>query len=160
MKNSELRLPIVILVLILGISEYFLAYNTYYTEGEVMQGLYYLLVALNIPIVFIAIWKPRVGLWAVLILAALLLPWQAAENRKCAQIHEEVIGLIRHLEDHKKAEGSYPTSIDGYKNKREWTSDHLSYSAKDGEYRISYFMDNAGTGYWYESDTGFDYYPD
>ncbi|MGD1943568.1 MAG: hypothetical protein ACFB0G_19920, partial [Leptolyngbyaceae cyanobacterium] len=98
MKPTELRIVTLILLVVLGASEALLAHNVLYTEGEIMQGLYWILVWFNLPLLAIALWKPRWGLWGGLTLAALLLPWQTSANRKVAQIHEEVIHIIRFVE--------------------------------------------------------------
>ena len=76
MQPTELRDPSPLGELLLAATEALLGHNTFYTEGEVMQGLYWLLVAGNIPILIIAIWRPRIGVWTALALGALLLPWQ------------------------------------------------------------------------------------
>ncbi len=160
MNKKELRVFAVMLVLLLGSTEAFLAHNTLYTEGEVMQGLYWLLVSLNIPILVAALWKPRAGTWCAFSLGALLLPWQASENRKWALIHEEVFAIINHAETKKKSSGDYPSSLESYDYLRPWTQNHISYGTSDGTYSITYFMDDSGISYWYDSQDGFGYYPD
>jgi len=160
MKNKELRLFAILLVILLASTEALLAYNTLYTEGEVMQSIYWFLVAINIPIFIYALWKPKTSLWAAVALGALLLPWQASENRKWAIIHEEIFAIVHHVDSQKKENGKYPVTLDNYEFRRPWIREHVSYSTTEGKYRISYFMDNSGTGYWYYSDTGFGYYPD
>lgn len=160
MQSREFRIFAILLVALLAGTEGFLAYNTLYTEGEVMQGLYWVLVWTNIPIVLLALWKPRIGIWAAFGLGALLLPWQAFENRKWAQIHEEVVSIVRYVDTQKKTAGGYPKTIDGYKFQRPWIRERVSYGTSNGAYRISYFMDDPGISYWFDSDSGFGYYPD
>lgn len=159
-KTNEFRIFATLLVALLAGSEALLAYNTLYTEGEVTQGLFRILVGLNIPILLIALRKPRIGIWCALALGALLLPWQTYQNRKMVQIHEEIIGIIRHVDTHNKAEGYYPRTLDDYRFDRPWIRDHVSYGTGEKGYRISYFMNNAGTSYWYDLEGGFGYYPD
>jgi len=160
MQSRELRIFAVLMVMLLAGTEALLAYNTIYTEGEVMQGLYWILVWANLPLLLLAIWKPRGGLWSAFALGALLIPWQAYQSRKWAQIHEEVISLIRYVTDQKRVLGEYPPTIEGYEFSRPWVSGHVSYGTSDESYRFTYFMNNPGTSYWYDSDSGFDYYPD
>ena len=160
MTGKEFRAFAALLVLLLAATEAFLIHNTLYTEGEVMQGLYRVLVYANIPIMAVALWRPRVGVWCALGLGALLLPWQASENRKWALIHEEVIAIIDHVEAAKESDGVYPATLDDYEYRRSWIRGHLHYGASGGSYRLDYFMDDPGTGYWYEPKGGFDYYPD
>lgn len=160
MPSREFRIFAVLLAALLAGTEALLAYNTLYTEGEVMQGLYRMLVWANLPFVLLALWKPRIGVWTAFGLGVLLLPWQAFENRKWAQIHEEVFAIIRHVETQRKTSGGYPASLDGYGFQRSWLGGHVSYRTSEGSYRISYFMDDPGTSYWYDPDGGFGYYPD
>jgi hypothetical protein len=160
MQNKEIRVFVVLLVALLAGTESFLVYNTLYTYGEVMQALYLLLVWVNLPIVILALWRPRIGMWAAFGLGVLLLPWQAYENRKWAQIHEEVISIIRYVDTQKKTSGEYPKNLDGYKFQRSWIGDQVSYGTSDGTYRLSYFMNDPGISYWFESASGFGYYPD
>ena len=56
MEKGELRVLGVVLLALLAVSEGLLAHNTLYTEGEVMQGLYWILVGVNIPILGLMIW--------------------------------------------------------------------------------------------------------
>lgn len=160
MHGNEFRAFAALLVLLLAGTEAFLAHNTLYTEGEVMQGLYWLLVYANIPICAVALWKPRIGAWISFGLGALLLPWQASENRKWALIHEEIFAIIDHVEAAKKKDGAYPSTLGDYEYHRPWIREHVLYGVSEGAYRLSYFMDNKGISYWYDPQGGFGYYPD
>ena len=160
MKLPELRLFAVLLVILLGGAEALLAYNTIYTEGEVLQGGYWLLVMLNIPILVCAVAKPRYGMWAGLGLAMLLLPWQTMQNRRLVQLHEDVVGVVRYVEGQKKSGGSYPKNLSGHQFEHNWVKGNVSYSTADGSFRIGYYLNDPGIGYWYTPEGGFDYYPD
>lgn len=164
MKNDlprrELRAFAILLVLLFTGTEALLAHNTLYTEGEVMQALYWLLVCVNLPIIAVAFWKPRIGIWCAFLLGALLLPWQASENRKWAIIHEEVFAIINHVKTAKESEGIYPSNLDGYEYRQTWIRNHLSYGTSEGSYSLHYFMDDSSISYWYTPENGFGYYPD
>lgn len=160
MNRNEFRIFAVLLTSSMAVIEALLAYNTLYTEGEVMQGLYRNLVWANLPILIFALWKPRVGAWSAFGLGVLLIPWQAYQNRKWAQIHEEVISMIRYVDERKMAAGEYPKTLDGYRFHNPWIKRHVSYGSSDESYRFSYFMNDPGTGYWFDSNSGFGYHPD
>jgi hypothetical protein len=160
MQTKEFRIFAILLIVLLGVTESFLAYNTLYTQGEVMQGLYSLLVWANLPLALLAWWTPRNCLWAAFGLGALLIPWQAYENRKWAYIHEDVIAIIQHVEEVKKTSGKFPEKLDAYTFKRPWVEKHVLYGTSNESYSLDYFMHNIGTSYWYKSKTGFGYYPD
>lgn len=160
MKPTELRIVTLILLVVLGASEALLAHNVLYTEGEIIQGLYWILVWFNLPLLAIALWKPRWGLWGGLTLAALLLPWQTSANRKVAQIHEEVIHIIRFVESKQETNGDYPVTLADYEYRRDWVARHVAYEAEDGAYQLAYFANDDSISYWYTPESGFDYYPD
>ena len=160
MKSTELRIVTLILLVVLGASEALLAHNVLYTEGEIIQGLYWILVWFNLPLLAIALWKPRLGLWGGLTLAALLLPWQTSANRKVAQIHEEVIHIIRFVESKQETNGDYPVTLADYEYRRDWVERHIAYEAEDGAYQLTYFANDNSISYWYTPESGFDYYPD
>ena len=160
MHRNEFRAFSALLVLLLAGTEALLAHNTLYTEGEVMQGLYWLLVSANIPILAVTLWKPRIGAWLAFGLGALLLPWQACENRKWALIHEEVFAIIDHVEAAKKKDGVYPSTLGDYEYHRPWIYEHVSYSVSEEAYKLSYFMDHKGISYRHDPQGGFGYYPD
>jgi hypothetical protein len=103
----------------------------------------------------IAFWKPRWSLWGGLVLGALLLPWQASENRKWAQIHEEVTSIIQFLEAEQESSGDYPDTLSGYAFQRVWAAEHVSYEVSEDVYRLSYFMDHPSISDWYYPEDGF-----
>jgi hypothetical protein len=160
MKPTELRIATFALLVVLGASQAFLAHNVLYTGGEIVQMLYWILVGVNLPLMAIALWKPKWGLWGGLLLGALLLPWQTAENRKLAQIHEEVVEVIRFVEGKAAADGTYPETLAGHDFQRDWVDEHINYRREGDIYRLSYFTDHPSISYWYDPADGFGYYPD
>jgi len=160
MKSNELRTLAVILLAITAAAEIFLIRSIYYTVGEVMQGLYGFLVWLNVPLLALVLWRPGAGLRGIIILAALLLPWPAWRSHKWTVIHEDVVPLVKHLEEAKTRDGEYPGGLDGYRFKTGWVKDHVHYEKDGDRFRLAYFLDDMGTHYWYHSGSGFGYYGD
>lgn len=160
MKPHELRIFAVCLILVLALTAFLFVHNTLYTEGEVEMGGYLFLCLLFIPILGVAMWKPRQGLWAAFLLAAVLLPWQAYENRKWAIIHEEVFAINQFVEKQREVTGAYPDSLAAYAYRKPWVERHLTYRSEKDTYLLIYFMDHSGITYWYDSENGFGYYPD
>ena len=136
--------------------------NVIYTEGEVMQGLYTLLVAVLAGSVLIGIGSRRVAFWVVLVLGGTLLLWQLNQSRRWAQLHEEVVSIIRHSEDVRQKSGAYPTNLAGYVFKHQWVEANIAdvFSNADHGFRISYFLNQPGITYWYSAKSGFGNYPD
>ena len=90
-----------------------------------------------------------------------LLVWQSYQIRKWVMIHEDVIGIIHHVEEIKRQTGVYPKTIDGYCFANRGVKNHVQgYGVNGSGFRLSYFMNDSGITYWYDSTGGFGYYPD
>lgn len=139
-----------------------LGYNVIYTEGEVMDGLFSLLTfALAGAAALISVHSRRNAAFLLIVAGGLLLIWQSYQLRKWAMIHEEVTGIIRHVGKIKNTTGNYPDTIEGYSFKHTGLKRHISgYTTEPSNFHLSYFMNNPGTEYWYDSKNGFGYYPD
>jgi hypothetical protein len=143
-------------------SLWLLSYNVLYTEGEVMQGLFKLLVGLVGFCVLIGFRCRRTAIWCVSLLGGSLLLWQAYQTRKWAVIHEDIVAIVQFAEGSKSKSGHYPADLDGYVFKSPRVRKHI-YGVESDEtngFRIIYFMNNPGITYWYSSKTGYGYYPD
>jgi len=139
-----------------------LQYNVVYTEGEVMQGLFTLLVFLTLGSVLIGFYRRVIAAWCVVLLGGSLLLWQTYQTRKWAMIHEDIVSVVRFAEDTKTKTGRYPTNLEGYTFKRQWVKSHIySFGPNEADgFGVTYFMNDSGISYWYSSKTGFGYYPD
>lgn len=136
-------------------------YCVVYTEGEVMHGLFRALTVLAGLLVLLGFYRRKLAVSLLVFVAAVLLIWQTSQIRHWAMIHEEVINLVRHVEEAKREKGAYPDSIDGYTFKRDWVKDRVIYYRPGGsKFVLTYFMHDPGISYWYDSGSGFGYYPD
>lgn len=147
---------------IFAASLHLLAYNVIYTEGEVIQTLFWLLVVATVVFALIGFYRRRVAMWGVVLMGGMLLLWQAYQLRTWAKLHEEVITIIRFAEESKEKTGNYPHDLANYNFEHGWVKSHICRigTNNSGEFGITYFMNNPGTTYWYSSKTGFGYYPD
>ena len=139
-----------------------LRYNVIYTEGEVMQGLFTLVVGLVAACVLIGFHRRKLAMWCVTLLGGSLLLWQTYQIRKWALIHEDIVAIVQFAEDSRKKTGHYPVSLEGYAFKNPLVRSHIYgfMSDETNGLRITYFMNDPGISYWYSSKTGFGYYPD
>jgi len=87
-------------------SLWLLRHNVLYTEGEVMEGLFTLLVGLVAACVLLGFHRRRTAIWCVTLLGGSLLLWQAYQTRKWAVIHEDIVAIVRFAEDSKNKTGS------------------------------------------------------
>lgn len=139
-----------------------LRYNVLYTEGEVMQGLFTLLVGLVAGCILIGFYRRKIAVWCLTLLGGSLLVWQAYQTRKWAVIHEEIVAIVRFSNDAKSKTGNYPASLQGYTFRSARVKSHIyGFGLEEtGGFRITYFMNDPGITYWYSSASGFGYYPD
>ena len=139
-----------------------ISYNVIYTEGEVIQGLFSILVFVIAGFVLIGFYRRKIAVWCITLFGGSLLVWQAYQLRNWAMLHEEVVAIIQFAEDSKSKTGNYPGDLAGYSFKHEWVKPHILSpdTNESGGFRITYFMNNTGITYWYSSKTGFGYYPD
>jgi hypothetical protein len=144
------------------ISLWLLRYNVLYTEGEVMQGLFTLLVMAVGACVLIGFQHRGLALWCVTLLGGSLLLWQAYQSRKWVIIHEDVLRIVSFAEEINSKTGHYPTNLNAYVFRNPGVKRHIYavQSDKTNGFRITYFMNDPGITYWYSSKNGFGYYPD
>lgn len=143
-------------------SLWLLRHNVIYTEGEVMQGLFTLLVMVVGACILIGFRNRGAALWCVTLVGGSLLLWQAYQSRKWAIVHEEILGIVRFVEEINSKTGRYPGSLDGYTFKNPGIKRHV-YKVQFDEtngFRLTYFLNDPGISYWYSSKSGFGYYPD
>lgn len=139
-----------------------LQHNVFYTEGEVMQGLFTLLVGLVAGCILIGFHRRTTAMWCVTLLGGWLLLWQTYQNRKWALIHEDIVAIVQFAEESKSKTGHYPANLEGYTFKNARVRSHICRwdSDETNGLRFWYFMNDVGITYWYSSKTGFGYYPD
>ncbi len=138
-----------------------LEYITLYTEGEVMQGLFRVTVALSGFVALVLAALRRVwGIWVLVTAGGLLLCWQASQVRKWAMLHENVEGIIRQARKRQQTNGGYPESIDAFTLMHPELQENIVYHGGPHTFRLTYFMNDTGITYWYDPETGYGYYPD
>lgn len=136
-------------------------YCVIHTEGEVMHYMFRGMTVLAGVLVMAGFRRRKVAAAWIACLCGALLIWQTWKIRKWAMIHEDVIGLLWHVQEFKRGKGEFPDSIESYSFHRAWVKGHIMDYRKEGEkFRLMYFMNHPGTSYWYDSGSGFGYYPD
>ena len=112
----------------------FVGYCVVYAEGEVMHYMFRGMTVLAGLLVLPGFRRRKLAAaWLVGICGGLLI-WQTWQIRKWAMIHEEVIGLVRHVQEFKREKGAFPESIEGYSFKRAWVKHHVM------NYRVDRFQ--------------------
>jgi hypothetical protein len=162
-KTQDVSWPLLLTVatVVVG-STYLLSHNVLYTDGEVTQGLFTFLVILAAGSVLLGFHRRKIAIWCVMLLGGIPLLWQTYQSRKWAIIHEDIVGIVRFVEDARTKTGRYPANLDGYAFKNGWVKSHIyGFGPQETEeFRLTYFINDPGISYWYSSKTGFGYYPD
>ncbi|MBK8094405.1 MAG: hypothetical protein IPK32_21185 [Verrucomicrobiaceae bacterium] len=160
-KSDASWLSFLTVAIAILLPSYFLGYNVVFTEGEVMQGLYYLVLILVLCTTLSAFYRRDVGIISVAIMGGLLLTWQTSQSRKWAMIHEDVTAIITAAMKQHKETGAYPKSINDLKFTNSFVRAHIhDFTSDSSGFRINYFINQPGITYSYSSIDGFWYYPD
>ncbi len=104
MKAEEERTPnvkpdlswqmlLVLMIVVIG-TLWLQSYTVLYTEGEVSQSLFQVLVCLTAICGLLGFYCRRLAAWVILAGGGALLVCQAYQIRKWAIIHEEIIGIV------------------------------------------------------------------
>lgn len=138
-----------------------LSYNVVYTEGEVMQALFTMLIGVVGLMAFVALYRRSLAATLILVLGGALLIWQSSQARKWAMIHEDITSLIGQAKKTKEQTGAYPASIESFAFAHPFVKQHIhGYTGNADTFRVAYFMNDPGITYTYSSSDGFFYYPD
>ena len=127
-----------------------------------MEGVFGLLVWLVAVSTLLGFYRRKAAVWFILLVGGSLLLWQNGQPRRWTLLHEDIVALVRFVEDARNNTGRYPASHEGYTFKTGWLKGHIQGFGNDerGEFRIGYFLNDPKISYWYSGRTGFGYYPD
>lgn len=134
-----------------------------YTEGKVMKGLFELLVAslLVMALGSAVFGNRRFAMWLMVGAGGGLLLWQCYQHRRWLSLHEDVLGVIQHVTEERRRQGTYPENLDTYQFIHPEFSEHFDYGRSERDtFALRYFLNNPSISYWYHPETGFGYYPD
>jgi hypothetical protein len=140
---------------------YLAGYNVVYTEGEVLQGLYYVLFVIAGISGLSAFYRRNLGIALVAVFGGSLLTWQGYQSRKWAMIQEDITDIVAAAMKKHRETGAFPETMDELKFRHPFVRDHIYRFSSDGaKFSISYFINKPGITYLYSSEDGFSYYPD
>ena len=142
--------------------ERFCAGLAFHTIGEVVSALYHMVICLNIiPIIFYAVKFRKIAVVIILALALLLIPHQLFLGYRFIQLQDEAHAIVEYVYKTKAQTGSYPKDLSEYTFKNPHLKKHIQrYDIRGNEFTLSYYVGTTGTSHWYDSEGGWDYYPD
>jgi hypothetical protein len=162
MKTS-LRLIFVLAAVILIPVELCCVASSLETQGEVLQGLFQILIWGNVVWIAICWWLPRAAIVGLLCLAFLIIPYQVVLLGRLVRIDKEVMRIVDSRVQMRVNGKPFPKSLDDYKFADPSIREFIySYSASEEgtNFGISYFVVQPGITHSYNFQGGWDYYPD
>jgi len=140
---------------------------SYYTEGEVNQVVPLMVFAMNgialVPLAFrrskaalVAVLVP--GLWFVL----WCIPMQVVLTTRWVRLRAEVTAIVEHVDSALASRGVYPADLEGYGWKRPGLREYIRYDLEESGdwYQVHHWVVDEHISHWYDSETGWGYYPD
>jgi hypothetical protein len=160
-ERRPIEWPVVRRVLLLGALlvpiEYGFARLAYHTIGEIVAGMYVMLVLFNVLPLALVIRAPRVARILLILLALLIIPYQAWLGVRWWRVHREAQRIVDFATAQKRATGAYPADLNGYAFRDAGVRALITY---DGGTDVSYSVGTPSTSHWYEEGQGWLYYPD
>lgn len=85
--------------------------NVIYTEGEVMQPVFGLLVVILGLMPGVGFFNRTWAAWLILTCGGAMILWQANQTRRWGILHEEIFGIVAYAENVMRSTGSYPPDL-------------------------------------------------
>jgi hypothetical protein len=163
MKKAE-WLPLALLFGTLVALEAVSAWLSWHTLGDIPSALYWLALALNVPVACLA-WfhRPAAALVSVA-LALAIVPYQFALGHRWLRVQAEAANVVAYAYEQKLATGQYPADLSGYTfrdpSARPFIQGYSAGPRVPGGFQVTYCVGTPSTSHWYSPATGWGYYPD
>lgn len=152
-----------LLAIVLIALETISAILAYETLGAVASTLYWLALALNVPLVALA-FRSRTGAAVGMIFLALaIVPYQFALAQRWMSVQTEAVQAVGYVYEFKSSLGEFPPGIGGYAPRNPATKVYLQEYRRDsasGGFVLCYYIGTESTSHCYSPRDGWTYYPD
>ena len=162
MKKNE-TLLFILLIAVLVPLEVLSAYLAYETLGEIMQGIYFLAIGLNLLLIILAVYSRSLAAIGVVILALLLVPYQLTLGYRFIEVQTEVAAIVSHAYEQKIDTGEFPEDLTKYRYQNpdmEMYIQNYRLNEERGGFTVIYRVGTESTSHWFSSNDGWGYYPD
>ena len=153
----------VLLMLVLVPIELACAYLAYETIGEIVSGLYFIAVIINLVFIVVAIRFPRAAALGAVALALAIIPFQLVLGRRLLRVQTEASQIVAYVYEQRLATGEYPADLADYEYRDPTTRKYIQRYAADesvGDFRLAFRVGTKNTSHTYSPDVGWSYYPD
>lgn len=147
---------------LLIVAEIACAKLAWHTVGEIYSALLLFLVGLNLaPILaYFLKWK-KLAVGLALLGGLLSIPPQLFLGYRWHILRQETLNIVAYVEKTKKQTGSYPQNLSAYAYFRPTLKQDITYKRyKPDDYALSFHVGSPNTEHWYETGSGWYYYPD
>jgi len=134
----------------------------FHTVGELASVCSIALVALNVPVLVFVWSKPRAAMVSAFLLFVLLVPHQALFGLRWLRVRGEAERLVDATHEARFCCDEFPPSVDFYRPRFPRAMRFIQYRRDDSgdSFEVSYWVGTRGTSHWYDSASGWHYYPD
>ena len=148
---------------VLVLVEILCAQLAYETFGEVVRSVYLLVVALNVPLLILALWRMPAATIGMVALALLIVPYQVVLGQRLWRVQNEAAQIVHHAYGERLATGRYPRDLSGYVLRDPAMARLIqSYEPveESGGFLLAYRVGTVNTSHTYSPLHGWQYYPD
>ncbi|MEM7164429.1 MAG: hypothetical protein AAF581_03140 [Planctomycetota bacterium] len=137
----------------------------FHTVGEVRQFPYFFFVVLLMVSAMLILPLPRqsavFAAVVTLLFTVTLLPVQVQLGVRLYRLKAEVRAIVDHLDNAVASDGAAPKDLSKYTFASPDLQDHVRYYARGGRhYYVSFWVVDSHISHWYDSTSGWGYYPD
>ena len=133
----------------------------FHTIGEIVSGLYRLLLLLNL--VFLAVFVigfRRSAFVTILLLAFCIVPYQVTLGIRWWLVHNEAVRVVEFATQAKSETGAFPVDLSAHRFRNTSVKQYVFYSSESDRFRVSYYIGTPNTSHWCDNGGDWDYYPD
>jgi hypothetical protein len=152
-----------LLLLVVVPMELFCGFFAFRTLGEVTSIFYFLAIAMNLPLIAVAVKRPVMGAAGATVLALLVVPYQLYLGNRLFRVQSEATRIVAFAYSVKAEAGSFPSDLTAYAFRDEEMKQFIQqYSVFQGsrEFQLVFRVGTTSTSHWFSSKDGWGYYPD
>jgi hypothetical protein len=157
------RWLLALLMLVLVPLEVACAYLAFETLGEVVSGLYFMALAVNLVFILLAIRSPVAAATGAFLLGLVIIPYQAVLGQRLIRVQAEAARIVCYVYEERLESGEFPADLADYVFHDPGTEAYVqNYSlAEDyGGFVLTYRVGTENTSHSYSPKDGWSYYPD
>jgi hypothetical protein len=161
--KSWLRVIFLLAGVVLLPTEFYCVVSALETQGEVIQGLLWMLLWLNVVWMALFWWFPRLALGGLFAMGLLIMPYQVLLLDRLTRLNAEITRLVDSRLRLRTEGQPVPSTLDDYKFSDPQLRRFIgSYGVDENgrDFYISFFVVDPGISHSYNSKTGWFYYPD